>query len=94
MNNTYLKAGIYMVDLGAIPEEVKGHEQANKRPCLIIQPINNLQLAVIIPFTTKSKSYLYSVVEVEKGIGNLTSKSYALCHHIRSVSYERIEKHI
>jgi len=94
MKPNYQKAEIVFVDLGTVPDQVKGHEQANVRPCLIISPINALELAIIVPFTSKPKSSLYSVVEVKKGNGGLKSDSYALCHQIRSVSSQRITKRV
>jgi mRNA interferase MazF len=94
MSHPLLRADIVMVDLGVVPDQVKGHEQANPRPCLVVKPIASLQLAVIIPFTSKSKLSIYSVVAINKGQGGLTANSFALCHQIRTVSYSRIGKTI
>lgn len=94
INQKFLRAEIVMVDLGQVPDQVKGHEQANARPCLIIKPIDAIKLAVVIPFTSQTKSTIYSIVEIKKGQGGLTSNSFALCHQIRSISYDRIGKRI
>lgn len=82
---------VVMIDLGKIPNQVVGHEQANTRPCVIIQTLDYSQLAVIVPFTKQGLSeQIYSVVKILKNSGGLTSDSFALCHQIRSVSYKRI----
>lgn len=84
------RQNVVWVDLGTIPDEVRGHEQANKRPCLILKTLDVSALAVVIPITTTDRTNLWSVVKIPKGIANLTEDSYALCYQIRSVSYERI----
>ena len=82
---------IVMVDLGESPNQIVGHEQANQRPCLIIQTLDFSKLAVVIPFTSKQpNSLIYSIVKIQKNTGGLTLDSFALCHQIRSVSFHRI----
>lgn len=89
------RADIVIVDLGKVPDQVKGHEQANLRPCLVVQTLDLAQLAVVIPFTSKHHPSLnYSTIRVQAGIGGLTADSYALCHQIRTVSYERFRNTI
>ena len=86
---------IVFVDLGKVPNQVVGHEQANTRPCLIVQTLDYAQLAVIVPFTSKTAPiHLYSIVKVLAGSGGLTADSFALCHQIRTVSFTRIKKPI
>ena len=85
------RAQVVMIDLGKVPNQVVGHEQANLRPCVVIQTLDYAQLAVIVPFTSQSLSeQIYSIVKIPKNAGGLTSDSFALCHQIRSVSYKRI----
>ena len=63
------------------------------KPCLIIKTLDFAQLAVVIPFTSKAPpSSIYSIVAFQKGKGGLLSDSFALCHQIRTISYERITK--
>ena len=89
----YFRSQIVLVDLGTVPNQVIGHEQANMRPCLIVQTLDFVQLAVVIPFTSKTPpSNIYSIVAFQKGKGGLLSDSFALCHQIRTISYERITK--
>lgn len=92
------RQNIVMVDLGAIPHpthnENLGHEQAGIRPCLILKSIDVSELVVIVPLTTTNRSYLYSVVEIPQGTANLPELSFALCHQIRTVSHDRIQKFV
>jgi mRNA interferase MazF len=89
------RSEILLIDLGVVPNQVVGHEQANRRPCLVIQTLDYSDLAVVIPFTSVTLSpQIYSIVKVNKNLGGLTSDSYALCHQIRSVSYKRIVKYM
>ena len=87
------KGEIIDVNLGQPPKEVKGHEQGFKRPCIVIKAFHNLGLAIVIPVTSNQPKYLiYTIVKLLKGSGGLTSDSYALCHQIRTVSFDRIIK--
>lgn len=88
---TYKRGDVVKINLGDV-SEVKGHEQAMVRPCLIIKYLEHHNLAVIIPFSTNQNYNLsYCSVEIEIRQGNgLSSISYALCHQIRTVSAERI----
>ena len=90
---TPIRTEVVMVDLGAVPSQAVGHEQANKRPCLIIQTLDYAELAVVVPFTSqRPPAAIYSIVKVPKHLGGLTADSFALCHQIRSVSYKRISR--
>ena len=82
---------IINIDLGSHPNEVKGYEQANTRPCLVIKHFSHLSLLTIVPITSKKQKYdSYSIVEIDKGEGNLVYDSFILCHQIRTVSEDRI----
>ena len=90
---TPIRSEIALIDLGTIPNQVIGHEQANKRPCLVIQTLDYSDLAVVVPFTSQTPpTQIYSIVRIAQNSGGLTSDSFALCHQIRSVSYKRIVK--
>lgn len=87
----YQKGDVVDVDLGRPPKEIKGHEQGLKRPSIIIKSFDNLGLAIIVPCTTtEPQNSLYTIVKLIKGIGGLTSDSFALCHQIRTISFDRI----
>ncbi|MCH8904565.1 MAG: type II toxin-antitoxin system PemK/MazF family toxin [Bacteroidetes bacterium] len=91
MKRNYLKGDVILVELGKPPKGIKGHEQAYKRPCVVLKAFPQLQLAIIIPFTSASPKYsYYSIVRVLKGANGLTEDSFALCHQIRAVSFDRI----
>lgn len=69
-----------------------GHEQAKKRPCLVISPTTFNQgpaeLAVIVPITAKYKTFPWLVGVVPEDSG-LPVKSYIICNQIRTVSINR-----
>ena len=91
MKQSFQKGEILNIDLGKPPKEVKGHEQAYDRPCVIIKSFNNLGLAVVVPCTTTEPKYsIFTIVKLLKGSGGLSSDSYALCHQIRTVSFDRV----
>jgi mRNA interferase MazF len=91
MKQNFTKGEIINVNLGNPPKEIKGHEQGFERPCVIIKSFNNLDLAVVVPLTTKESKYsLFTIVKILKGTAGLTADSYVLCHQIRTISYDRI----
>lgn len=91
MKLNFTKGEVIDVNLGTPPKEIKGHEQGLNRPCVIIKSFNNLELAVIIPLTTKEAKYsLFTIVKILKGSAGLSKDSYALCHQIRTISFDRI----
>ncbi len=93
MKQNYTKGEIIDVNLGSPPEQVKGHEQGKQRPCIVVKSFNNLELAVVVPLTSKKPKFsIYTIVEISKGTTRLTEDSYALCHQIRTISFDRIVK--
>ncbi|MDO9534723.1 MAG: type II toxin-antitoxin system PemK/MazF family toxin [Bacillota bacterium] len=71
----------------------RGHEQAGKRPCLIISvDIFNhgpAGLVVVLPITTKNKGIPFHV-EIMHPEGGLEETSYIKCEDVRSLSLERL----
>ncbi|PBQ33903.1 growth inhibitor PemK [Sphingobacteriaceae bacterium] len=95
MRKDFLKGEIVNVDLGLPPTSIKGHEQAKLRPCVVIKSFSSMQLAVVLPVTGSSPpSHLYTYVLVPAGEAGLTKDSFVLCHQIRTVSFDRIQKSI
>ena len=91
MKQNYSKGEILNINLGTPPKEVKGHEQGLERPCVVIKSFNNLELVIIVPLTAKEPKYsLFTIVKILKGNGGLSADSYALCHQIRTISFDRI----
>ncbi|PJJ74797.1 mRNA interferase MazF [Thermoflavifilum aggregans] len=87
------KGEIIDVDLGKPPKEIKGHEQGLVRPCVVVKAFSILDLAIVVPVTSKQPKYpIFTIVKLPKGSGGLTSDSYVLCHQIRAISFKRIIK--
>lgn len=92
MRQNLQKGEIINVNLGTPPREVKGHEQGYDRPCVIIKAFPHLELVVVTPCTTKEPKFNhYTIVKLSKGAGGLSSDSFALCHQIRTISFDRIK---
>ena len=86
---------IFFIDLGSPSIETQGHEQAKPRPCIVLKDFPLLKLAIVIPLTSVRKNdYYFSIVKIEKGIGNLKQDSFALCHQLRSISHQRFLKNL
>ncbi len=71
----------------------KGHEQAGKRPCLVmsVDLFNHgpAGLVVVLPITTKNKGIPFHV-EIMPPEGGLKETSYIKCEDVRSLSMERL----
>ena len=82
---------IWLADLNP----TRGHEQAGRRPCLVISVDLFNQgpagLAVALPLTTKRKGVLWHV-PVSPDQSGLTHLSYIKCEDIRSISLERFSR--
>ena len=72
---------------------IRGHEQAGKRPVLVVSTdIFNegpADLVVVLPITSKRKGVAFHV-QVEPEESGLKLTSYVLCDAIRSISKERL----
>ena len=65
----------------------KGHEQAGKRPCIVISNNvfnKNTKMAIVCPITSNEKEFPthYLLKNTKKIHGSV------LCEHIRSIDYE------
>ncbi len=91
MSNIYQKGEVVWVNLGEPPEQVIGHEQGYKRPCVVLSDFGSLKLALVAPCTSKMKIHLFPTsVLVSAGTGGLKEDSMILLHQIRTVSHDRI----
>ncbi|MDH5596547.1 MAG: type II toxin-antitoxin system PemK/MazF family toxin [Candidatus Peregrinibacteria bacterium] len=86
------QGGIYWVDL----DPVKGHEQAGKRPVLVLQnnELNeNLNTVTVVPLTTNMafKGFLTTYHLSAKQSG-LKKDSLALLYQVRSIDKSRLLK--
>lgn len=84
------RGDVWRVDL----DPVRGHEQAGKRPALVISvdALNHsaAELAVVLPITSRDKG-IRSHVRVPAQEGGLDRTSYVKCEDVRSVSVARME---
>jgi mRNA interferase MazF len=88
----YTPGSVIYIDLGKPPLEIKGHEQGYKRPCIVLKDYTHLKLITIISLTTKKpKNAMYSIVAIPSATTILKEDSFALCHQIRTVSYDRVK---
>jgi len=80
---------VWLVDLNP----TRGHEQAGKRPCLVISVDLFNQgpagLVVVLPVTSKGKG-VSSHVAVSPPEGGLTRPSFIKCEEVRSIAVERL----
>lgn len=73
----------------------RGHEQAGKRPCLVIS-VNLFNqgtsgLVVVLPITSKEKRIPFHV-EINPTEGGIKMKSFIKCEDVRSISIERLSQ--
>lgn len=86
----YPKRGeVWLADLNP----VKGHEQAGKRPVLIISDdtFNSglAELIICLPITSNDRN-IPAHIRISPPDGGLKTKSVVLCDAIRSISKERL----
>src|SRR4030042_2544300 len=88
-----LRGEIWLVNL----DPTKGHEQAGKRPGLIVSVDLFNQgpagLVVVLPITTKPKGIPFHV-EINISEGGLTRRSFIKCEDIRSIAKDRLSKRV
>ena len=87
------QADIWMADL----DPTRGHEQAGKRPALVVSAdIFNASaagLVVIVPITSKSKG-IRAHIPIDPGISGLRTKSFLICEQPRTISKDRLSKRL
>ncbi|MGF1673199.1 MAG: type II toxin-antitoxin system PemK/MazF family toxin [Rivularia sp. (in: cyanobacteria)] len=86
-----LRGEVWLIDLNP----VRGHEQAGKRPCLVIS-VNLFNqglsgLAIVLPITSKNKGIPFHV-EINPPEAGLKIQSFIKCEDVRSISVTRFEK--
>jgi mRNA interferase MazF len=76
-------------------EPVIGHEQDRRRPALVVSvdEFNQLPhgLVWLVPITTRLQAHSFAV-EISPPEGGLERRSMALCHQLRTVSADRLER--
>jgi len=82
-----------MIDL----DPTRGHEQAGKRPALVVSVdlfnAGPAGLVIVLPITSKAKE-VRSHVAVQPPEGGLHRPSYVKCEDVRSVAAERLGKRL
>ena len=88
-----VRGEIWSIDLNP----VRGHEQAGRRPCLVISDdIYNSGPAekhIVVPITSKNKRIPYHIA-VAPPEGGLWMRSFLMCDDVRSLSRERFEERL
>jgi mRNA interferase MazF len=83
------RGDIWLADLNP----VRGHEQAGRRPVLVVSVDafnqSRADLVVVIPITSTLRPIPFHVV-VQPPEGDLTNPSALLCEAVRSVSKDRL----
>ncbi len=91
--NSPKRGEIYYGDL----DPVIGHEQAGRRPVLIvsIEPMNRSSagLAITVPLTTTPRENLFHV-RIEPGQTGLDRVSYAMPEMVRILSLQRLQRRV
>ncbi|KUK32075.1 MAG: mRNA interferase [Thermoanaerobacterales bacterium 50_218] len=84
-----LRGEVWLVDLNP----VRGHEQAGKRPALVISVdafnTGPAGLAIVLPMTSREKGIPLHV-RVDPPEGGVKATSFVKCEDIRSISTERL----
>ena len=84
---------VWMVDL----DPVKGHEQAGRRPALVVSvdPFNHgpAGLVIVLPITSRAKGIPLHV-QIKPPEGGVRSTSYIKCEDVRSVAKERLARRL
>ncbi|WP_414620131.1 type II toxin-antitoxin system PemK/MazF family toxin [Calothrix sp. CCY 0018] len=89
--NKISRGEVWLIDLNP----VRGHEQAGKRPCLVIS-VNLFNqgssgLAIVLPITSKNKPIPFHI-EINPPEAGLKMQSFIKCEDVRSISVETFEK--
>ncbi len=72
-----------------------GHEQAKKRPCIVVSANMFNQsysgLVIVVPLTKRNRNNPLHITLMPPD-GGIVVQSYALCEQIRAISVERLSK--
>jgi mRNA interferase MazF len=83
------RGDLYLADLG----EPVGHEQARRRPVLVVsaQPwlLTDPPVIAVLPLTRSHRSRS-THVEIEPGTSGLSATSYIKCEDVRAISPRRL----
>ncbi len=78
-------------------DPTRGHEQAGRRPCLVVSVdvfnASAADLAIVVPITSHDKG-IRSHVRIDPPAGGLKKISFAKCEDVRSITQERLSKRL
>ncbi len=97
IKNPKLKKGqIWWVQLSYSSSDTVGHEQAHKRPCIILKTNKHVKLNTILPLTSNKNAsrFPYTYIIKKTRANKLDTDSVALIFPIRTLSYKRFENFI
>lgn len=78
-------------------DPIIGHEEAKKRPCLILSNTKFNQsgagIVVIAPLTSKSTENVFHqfLVKIKPPEGGVKEESFVMCDQLRAISLERLQ---
>ena len=80
---------IWLADLNPI----RGHEQAGKRPCLVVSVDlfnrSPAELVIVLPISTKGKG-IRTHVQIDPPEAGIRETCFVKCEDVRSISTERL----
>ncbi len=83
------RGDVWLADLNP----VRGHEQAGRRPVLVVSDdgLNHSRagVAFVVPLTTHDRR-MPQHVRIDPPEGGIRDASFAMCEHLRSVSVDRL----
>lgn len=86
-----VRGEVWMADL----DPVRGHEQAGKRPVLVISAdvmnTGPAELVIVVPITSKGKG-IPTHVAVQPPEGGLTAGSFVIGEQIRCIAKQRLTR--
>ena len=90
---THRRGEIWWADLSP----VRGHEQAGRRPVLVVSDDaynrSALSMAFVVPLTRTLRSWP-SRVRIDPPEGGVTAPSELMCDQLRAVTAERLERRL
>jgi mRNA interferase MazF len=83
-----IRGSVWFVDL----DPTIGHEQAKRRPCVVVSADTYNQgcagLVIVMPITSRQRE-LYWYVPLNQMEGGLDKQSYIICDQVRNLSVQR-----
>ena len=76
-------------------DPVRGHEQAGRRPVLVLSPdVFNARMQIVIAVAVTSQEPRYGFPLTLESASGLPKRSWILIHHIRAISVDRLGRRL